>query len=346
MKRIYKYIFLVITIVLIISKPVRAQEITHIQKDINLIFVLDSSYSMNVNNKNKIAEEIIYMFVDNLPSKDTKIGYVAYNDSITTFLKPTTIKKHEERVNIKNRIKSIRKTGYSDMGLGMKKGFELVREDLKENSQPIMILISDGETSLSRNSNRTETHSELDMEEIVKKANGINMPIYTISLDKNHYILEGISRKTKGKMYDNPSSGDLINIFKEISENYSTSTVKPFIEIKGTGKKQDISISVKESYRDESNILVISSEPIREANIIGEKKDFHFSKSKYYFSVKIVGNKEGELLLNFITRKNAKVKVYKLSNYNANLILHVPDKIYKNKSFKIDAYFNMKMTSF
>ncbi|TCO71498.1 vWA domain-containing protein [Marinisporobacter balticus] len=342
MNKFCKCICLIICFMVSTTNISLAEEIIYKPKNVDIMFVIDSSYSMNINDKNKIATNMMKMFIDTLPSKNINVGYVAYNDSVTNFLEPMPIETYNQRSTMKNRIESIRKAGYSDMGLGLKKGFELITAHLKNDTQPIMILISDGETSLSRNSNRTINHSNLDINDVIHQSNQINMPIYTIALEDESErtdILTDISKKTGAKTYIAPTSNDLIEIFTGILKTHLISTTKPIVETIGTGKKQEITIPIFDSLITESNILLISSSPIKDYKILNAQDSVSFAKSEYYFSAKIVNPLQQEVKLEFIGDKNDTIKGYLLSNYDISLNLDVPDVIYKNRPFTIDASF-------
>ncbi|MCT4606092.1 MAG: VWA domain-containing protein [Marinisporobacter sp.] len=339
MKKFYKFVCWIFLFILTIPQSIWAEEITYTPKDISIMFVVDASYSMNKNDPNKIAENMMELLIDGLPSKRIHIGYVAYNDAVTTFLEPMPIETYEQRNAIKNSVENIRKVGYSDMGLGMKKGYELVTKNLQENIQPIMVLISDGETSLPKNSNRTIKHSNLDINDVINQGKQMNMPIYTISFGKSTNTLKQISYKTDAKTYENPTADNLIEIFNEITNKYLISTLKPIIETVGTGERQEIMIPIEDLPTTESNILFISSSPINEPKVEYSGDNIFLAKAKYYVSTKVFDPQKKELKFQFRGRKNSSIKGYLLSDYDISLILDVPDTIYKNKLFKINAYF-------
>lgn len=336
-----KTIGIIFVFILFCTESLMAKEVKYTPKDVDIIFVIDSSYSMKTNDKNKIAEDMIKMFIDTLPTRNVRVGYVAYNQGITAFSEPMRLSTYEQRNKIKENIGNIKKSGYSDIGLGLKKGIELNTLSSKQNTQSIMILLSDGEIALSQYSDRTKEDSRKDINNVIEQANKSDLPIYTIDLGEASEaanLLEKISSETGGELYTTNNYHELIEIFSEIIKNYVSATIKPVVATMGTGEKQEIKIPIKDSFVKELNVLFVSSSPVDEPKIFYVGDDVFFTKSKYYFSAKIINPPKQEITLEFVGKQNEFIKVYLLSDYDISLILDVPDVIYKNKPFSIDAY--------
>lgn len=106
---------------------------------LDVMFVIDTSYSMNDTDKDKISMEMVKLFTDISYAKHTRIGFVAYNDNVEAFAPLTEIKSDKGREEFKQSLSTIGRTGRTDIGLGLKKGWELIQESGPER-QTVMIL--------------------------------------------------------------------------------------------------------------------------------------------------------------------------------------------------------------
>ncbi|SNS15015.1 von Willebrand factor type A domain-containing protein [Anaerovirgula multivorans] len=341
MKTLNRLIAFSILLILISLQTVSAKEIVYKPNDISIMFVLDCSNSMNRNDPKGVAVEMMEMFIDILPSHRASVGYVAYNHGITSFTEPISLETEGQRKSLKNKISRIRKSGFSDMGLGLKTGFELVTGNLKENTQPVIILISDGETNLSSHSIRNVDDANHDIDYVVGKAKELNMPIYTIEIGDEFETINTlltISNETGGKFYRNLATSDFIDVVSQVIKSNDNTNINPLLAAIGTGKKQEMVIPIEDSMTKEVNIILTTQYPIKEPKIFYKGEKLSFSQSKNYFAAKISNPIEQEIRLEFISRTNDTMKAYLVSSYDMSLILDIPDNIQKNKDFNIDAY--------
>lgn len=341
MKILNRLIALSILSILVTLQTISAQEIIYTPDNISVMFVLDCSNSMNRNDSNNLAVEMIEMFIDTLPSHRTSVGYVAYNHNIASYSKPESLSIESQRKNLKSKIRRVRKSGFSDMGLGLKTGFELMTANLGENTRPVMILISDGETDLSPNSKRNITDSNNDIKNVIHNAKESEMPIYTIEIGdelKTTNTLLDISSETGGKHFNNLTFNGLIDIVSHVIKNNDTAIINSNLAVLGTGKKQEIILSIEDSITKEVNLILTTQFPLKEPKIFYRGENISLSQSNHYTVAKILNPKEEEIKLEFTSRTNETIKAYVLSSYDMSLILDVPDTIQKNKTFNIDAY--------
>ncbi|MBU5677838.1 VWA domain-containing protein [Alkaliphilus sp. MSJ-5] len=341
MKILNRLIALSIMCTLITLQTISAQEIIYTPNNISIMFVLDCSNSMNRNDSKDLAVEMMGMFIDTLPSHRASVGYVAYNHGITSYSEPRSLATEGQRKNLKNRIRRVRKSGFSDMGLGLKTGFELMTANLEENTQPVMILISDGETDLSPHSNRNITDSNNDINYVIDNAKELKIPIYTIEVGdefKTSNTLLTISSETDGKHFNNLTPNGLIDIVSHVIKNNDTAIINSNLATIGTGKKQEMIIPIEDSITKEVNLILTTQSHLKEPKIFYKGENVSFSQSNHYTVAKILNPKQEEIKLEFTGRPNETIKAYLLSSYDMSLILDVPDTIQKNKAFNIDAY--------
>ena len=132
----------------IFCMPVYANELQ--QKNINIVFVVDCSNSMNFNDKQNLSGELIKLFTDSAFS-NTNVGLVLYDDTILQSVPLGSVSDKTTVENIQQKVQSMIRKGNTDIGLALKEAVDLLPEG--EQQQNVIILFSDGETDLKPNKN-------------------------------------------------------------------------------------------------------------------------------------------------------------------------------------------------
>ena len=168
----------------------------------DIIFVIDCSGSMKTNDPSKIGLNMVQAFIDTVQAENIRVGYVAYNDNIFSFLAPESIGTADEREALKEEIGAITYSGDTDIGLGVSSAYGLLSTD--RNARQIMVLISDGETDLPKASGRTEEQSNLELEQCVRRCKEENIQIYTVAFGQyegSKAILKEAAAQTGAESY-------------------------------------------------------------------------------------------------------------------------------------------------
>ena len=69
---------------------------------------------MNETDKDRIAEEVIHMFMDMSSGPNTRLGFVAYNDKITSSEPLMDTSSSGARNNFLSRVRWLKRSGYTD----------------------------------------------------------------------------------------------------------------------------------------------------------------------------------------------------------------------------------------
>ncbi|MGV2806352.1 VWA domain-containing protein, partial [Clostridium perfringens] len=130
------------------------------------------------------------------------------------------------KTELKQKIAGLRRSGYTDLGLGLNTGGNLISSKSSEGEgsgrKPFVILLSDGETDFgpASRSQRTAADSAKDVDKAISKAQKDGYPIYTIGLNHDGTVnpeeLERIANETGGASYMTSSADDLPEIFNRI----------------------------------------------------------------------------------------------------------------------------------
>ncbi|MNI03442.1 von Willebrand factor type A domain protein [compost metagenome] len=318
------------------------------QEAFDAIFVLDTSYSMNHSDPSRIANEVIRMFMDISDASRTRIGFVAYNHQIVSSIPLTPISVTSKKNDIKQEINNLRRTGYTDLGLGLITGSKLLTAQLNneqnEGRKPFIILLSDGETDFGPyKQGRTKDDSVKDSDLAIETAQKYGYPIYTIGLNHDGTVnpdeLKRISQNTGGAFYTTSSADDLPEIFNRIFASEMRSVLMPVAGVTATGKLQEVKVEIPNSSMNEANIILLSEHPIKESQLFYSSENIRMFKSGSYTLIKVSQPQKGTATLKFRGTEGDLVKINLLGSYGMEAKAEFTGKeVLKGKSAGIQAF--------
>lgn len=348
-RTIFLFLLLAVTICPF-SVPVQAagqQQKPQNQEAFDAIFVLDTSYSMNHADPDKMAGEVVRMFMDISDASRTRIGFAAYNHQIVKSMPLTPISVASKRDEIKRQIEGLRRTGYTDLGLGLLTGSKLLmasaNDEQTEGRKPFLILLSDGETDFGPyRQSRTKEDSAKDSDAAIKMAQKNGYPIYTIGLNHDGTVnpdeLKRIAQSTGGAFYTTSSADDLPEIFNQIFAREMRSVLMPVAGVTASGKLQEVQVEIPSSSMSEANIILLSARPLKDAQLFYESKNIRLFKSNSYTLLKITAPKKGTATLKFKGSSGDLVKISLLGSYAMEAKARLTDgKAIKGKPAGIEA---------
>ncbi|HEY2492960.1 MAG TPA: vWA domain-containing protein [Paenibacillus sp.] len=319
-------------------------------KAFDAVFVLDTSFSMSTSDKDRISSEVIQLFMDMSEASRTRVGFVAYNDRIVASQPLTSIAVVEKKKALKQQINELKRSNYTDMGLGLLKGAEVLEAGSSGQSSqvqgrlPFLILLSDGETDLGHSSgDRTKRNSDKDVTAAIAKADKNGFPIYTIGLNHdgtvNQKELEQIATQTGGASFMTSSADDLPEIFNQIFASEMRSVLVPVAGVTATGKLQEVKVKLPNSSMEEANIILLSEHPLKETQIYFNSENTRLFKSNKYSLMKVSNPKQGTAVLKFKGKQGDWIKINLLGSYNLEAEAKLShDKPIKGKPSEIEAY--------
>jgi len=324
-----------------VSYHISAQEGEKPTENIDVMFVLDTSYSMNETDKDKISMEMMKLFTDISYSFHTRIGFVAYNDAVEEWAPLTEITSEQEKEAFKKKFDLIKCTGKTDTGLGLKKGWELLNNASPEHKKCI-VLLTDGEIDLNLSDNqRTPADSIKDINDVVGQAAAKGIPIYTVGMRRNTVdisLLEYISKNTNAASYMVDMPQDLLKVFNQIVTMAFNSSVIPITTIVATGDTQEINIKLPNQYATEANLIFLSSSPLKETQVIYDSKNSSFYNSKHYSLLKIRDPQQQDVKIRFKGELHDVISVSTLSYYDLKGELEVDRQPISGKQIGMRAY--------
>lgn len=126
---------------------IQAKEIRESRrKNAILTFVIDTSGSMDMENRLELAKKCLRLLVDNLEEED-RVAIVVYHDNTEVILNHTGL---EDRDEILGAIKRLHPGGSTYAEAGLKLGYKLASENFKKDCINRVILCSDGVANVGR----------------------------------------------------------------------------------------------------------------------------------------------------------------------------------------------------
>ncbi|AZK48619.1 VWA domain-containing protein [Paenibacillus lentus] len=320
------------------------------------VFVLDTSYSMNHADPNKMANEVIHMFMDMSEASRTRVGFVAYNHQIVASKPLTSISVAANKTELKQKIRGLRRSGYTDLGLGLNTGGNLIASKTAEGEgsgrKPFIILLSDGETDFGPGSlsKRTAADSAKDVDKAISKAQKDGYPIYTIGLNHDGTVnpeeLERIAKETGGASYMTSSADDLPEIFNRIFAAEMRSVLLPVAGVTATGQLQEVQVDIPNSSMREANIILLSEHSLKETQLFYSSENIRMFKSGSYTLIKVSQPKKGTAKLKFRGTSGDLVKINLLGSYEFEAKAAITSKAaIKGQPTGIEAYLIHPATS-
>jgi Mg-chelatase subunit ChlD len=284
------------------------------------VFVLDTSYSMRDTDPEGIAAEVISMFMDLSDADRTRVGFVAYNHHVVASKPLTSIGVAAQKSQIQQEIRMLNRSGYTDLGLGLRKGSELLAAGASQGRQPFMILLSDGETDFGASSgSRSKGDSNNDVSSVIKSAQTKGYPVYTIGLNHdgtvNRQELERIASQTGGASFITSSAEDLPEILNRIFASQIRSKLVPVAAITTTGEMQELTVTLPDSSMEEANLVLLSEHPLLETQLYSNSENVRRYKSSRYAILKIEHPQAGKVKLKLRGIRGDLVKINLLGSY-------------------------------
>lgn len=339
-----RILFFCVALSLLFPKTVYAEEIVSEKETINIVFAVDCSGSMKTNDPSKMGLSMIQAFIDTVQAENIRVGYVAYNDSIVAFSAPTSIEASVKREHLKEEISAISYGGNTDTGLGISYAYELLSTE--KNARQIMVLISDGENDLPKNSERTEEQSNLELEQCVRQCKEENIEIYTVAFGQyggSKAVLEKIAAQTGAESYSAQGPEDLIEVLYGIFQNSLIYKIQQFSSGTYAGGSQEIKCVLDAPYLDEINILLLSSKTVGETTVRYGAEVIPLAGLSHYAVGKIENAGTGaagkELVIRSETSEGQDLRVYVISYRKLTPVLQIAADAGRNQELEYQVYF-------
>lgn len=328
------------------AEPVEAGRVA-----LDVIFVIDNSGSMLRADPYKLALTATNLFIDICEDSDSRVGYVMYTHVIRSFQPLTDVDEFSKQ--LKNAISATeyQNDGDTDTAMGLEKAYELLSLDSlegKSSREPVIILLSDGNTDLPKGITRTTNQSLVALEEMTKTLTDAGVPVYTIGLNYDGKLdtaaMNAIAETTGAMAQDVTTAEELLpvvhNIYADLADAEGD-TIGPFV---ATGEPQSVKIPIENNSIYMATITIRGKEPIKDGSMSdpsGTAYDEQDASGKLtvsrdqggrYMLLKLYYPVMGDWTLTFTGTKDDQVFIDLLSVYDLNLVMEDPATAYRAAS--------------
>ncbi len=212
-----KDIFLAVVILVLLFQTVTAAAedgtAEYQRKFGEVVFLLDASGSMNTQDKNRLAIDVIRQAAYSLPS-NYKTGLVVYNTEIQG------VKSlNEDMDQLESRLEAVVYSGYTNAGQGLSQAVGLFSE--AGNTDRYIIMLSDGEIDMPNKNEREASRALYAQSARWARDKEIKICIIAVGSELNDpqmHIFDG-AELTDGAIYWEGQSGSLTQIMERILED-------------------------------------------------------------------------------------------------------------------------------
>lgn len=317
-----------------------AEETAMAKENLNIVFAVDHSGSMNEQDAGQMIPKVLQIFTDTMHGENIRIGYLAYNDTIVAQRAPVAVDQEEQRLTLKQTIADAGNRGETDIGLGLREAYHLMDGC---SGKKMVVLISDGETDLAQSdTGRTEEDSEQDIEKIVQQCRTEGTPVVTVAFGREYEgeeaVLKKISDRTGGESYEADRPEELISILYDLFHTDFSYSVREITDSVYDGGRQRINCGTDGMSYDEMTVLFFSDQEIQEAGVISGGNRILSERKDNYAVVKLMETPE-DLAIEFETNQKQQMSVFLVGRRNITPVVEMDGDIYKNKETRFTIHF-------
>lgn len=164
-----------------------------VKKPLNLVLLIDTSGSMDGEDRLGLLKKGFDLLIDQLTDKD-KISIVTYSGEERVVLEPT---KGNKKTSIRKAINSLNADGVTNGSKGLKTAYQLAKDNFDKNAINRILMGTDGDFNVGNT-------DELSLEDFVKreKENGIYLSVLSVGRDNyNDSLTQKIAQAGNGIAY-------------------------------------------------------------------------------------------------------------------------------------------------
>ena len=280
-----------------------------------VVFLLDTSESMNKQDKERLGMDAIRQAVYSLPS-DYSVGLVAYGTDIQA-----VIPFGEAMEQWESQLEQISYSGYTNAGEGLNRAVQLFSD--QENVNRYIVMLTDGEIDMPDSQGREDSRKLYEDASRIAKEKGIKIYIAAIGNDFSNagmHIFDS-AEMTDGAIYWVGQSGTLSDIMMRIlceRMNFSRSTLGVT-----DGKGGSVYAELPSAGAEHVKVIILSSQGMENVTADYTAKSGRIIKGQNFAVVDIVRPAGEAVEIRFETPDIASVEAYMIAEYTAELEVKV-----------------------
>ena len=310
--------------------------------DLDVIFVIDNSGSMNYADPDKLALSASNLFIDMCEGSDSRVGFVMFTHQIAADQPLTDIENFSQELKQAITRTKYQSNGNTDTALGLERAYELFEQDAlggKSDRKQVAILLSDGNTDLKSNNPRTTEESLAALENIKKKYADAGIPIHTIGFNFDGTLdikaMKAVAEVTDATFQEVKTADRLPSVLRNIYGHLTGANSKN-TTLSATGQPQTADIPIDNESIYKATVTISSSKPIKNANVtdpagnvydistLSKNVSVNEDPNHKYILFTLYRPSKGTWKLNFTGTENDIVLIDLLSVYDSVLVFEPP----------------------
>lgn len=288
---------------------VHAYELT---EDKTVIFVIDTSGSMQSNDPDRIAIDSIAQLIYSLPT-NYKVGFVSYSAETEATQLPVG---NKDRRTIAKAAEGLKYQGYSNAGAGLTSAISLLFNDTAQEQH--IILLSDGEILLDSASKTEEAENQYQT--AIKQAKDRGIRIHVIGLgdemsDMSSPIFDAAKTTAGSSFYKEEARGIQDAIDTILKEQFGVKQSTLAI-VDADGEMETISADLPYEHADKIRVLITCNKPISNLKVNLQAQSAEQINGERYSLIEINKPTDGQLRISFEGEKGSQARVNVIPEYH------------------------------
>ncbi len=284
-----------------------------------VIFLLDTSGSMQTNDPNRYALDGIAQLVYTLPT-NYEVGFVAYHTEVAA-VQPLV--GNDRREEVVKAAEGVDYRGYSNVGAGLEEAVELLQESTA--SRKHIVLLSDGEVLLA-DEEQTSLSRE-SYEKSIEEASEEGIHIHVIGLgeemaDEKHAIFQAAAHTGGGRWYtpralEIQSAIDAI-LTEELGVKQTTAAI-----VENHGEEARVVFDLPFSHADKVRILLTGSSAIRQLQSNFQAGEARQRNGERYALIELENPQSERMEVSFLGQEGSQVRITLIPEYRVKAVAEV-----------------------
>lgn len=257
----FAFMFLLVISGLVLPEGNRAYAADNGQNRMNVVFVIDDSGSMRVADRSdpdKLRYEAMELFLALSAETGNYIGAVRFSDTVLQTVNLRELNGIPAKEALYNSVSSGNVEGGTAIGLALKTATDMLVSDRNPALDSYIILLTDGNTSLSDETALEESNRQKDQAIAIAQSNGIKVMSICLNAGGGANIAEvrDISDATGGMCVEIRTAADLNDVFTAFYGMIYSTEPEGSTGVIGADGKLDIPFEIPNIGVEEVNIVI------------------------------------------------------------------------------------------
>ena len=276
-----------------------------------VVFLLDSSNSMNSNDRNRLAKDSIAQLIYSLPS-NYLVGFVAYNTDVVAAV---PLQGSDQRQNVMTTVNNVKYIGYTNAGAGLAKALEVL--ETNSGGKKTVVILSDGEIIMQNDSATAQSSAQFQTAMDIAKNRGIQIHVIGLgpNVADNANTIFSAAEFTSGAKYHAPKATDIQNAIDAILLDQLGIKKTTVATVDTDGGLEELNITIPSHDSAKVRILFTSNIPIRNLNADFNAGSVRQFNGTHYTLIELEHPTAEQIHVKFQGQEGGRVKVDMITEY-------------------------------